>query len=66
VTGHVTVPCFLTKGCATGGTMSYAKSKTGKFDSIPNQQGTMQALFICRIIFRINKIIVLRIGIGIC
>jgi len=49
VTGHVTVPCFLTKGCATGGTMSYAKSKTGKFDSIPNQQGTMQALFICRI-----------------
>ena len=49
VTGHVTVPCFLTKGCATGGTMSYAKSKKGKFDSIPNQQGTMQALFICRI-----------------
>ena len=49
ITGHVTVPCFLTKGCATGGTMSYAKSKTGKFDSIPNQQGTMQALFICRI-----------------
>ncbi|MEI7691066.1 MAG: hypothetical protein WCJ50_00930, partial [Actinomycetes bacterium] len=49
VTGHVTVPCFLSKGCVTGGTMSYAKSKTGKFDSIPNQQGTMQALFICRI-----------------
>ena len=49
ITGHVTVPCFLTKGCATGGTMSYAKSKKGKFDSIPNQQGTMQALFICRI-----------------
>ena len=49
ITGHVTVPCFLTKGCATGGTMSYAKSKTGKSDSIPNQQGTMQALFICRI-----------------
>jgi hypothetical protein len=49
ITGRVTVPCFLTKGCATGGTMSYAKSKKGKFDSIPNQQGTMQALFICRI-----------------
>ncbi len=49
ITGHVTVPCFLSKGCATGGTMSYAKSKKGKFDSIPNQQGTMQALFICRI-----------------
>ena len=49
ITGHVTVPCFLTKGCATGGTMSYAKSKKGKFDSIPNQQGTMEALFICRI-----------------
>ena len=49
VTGHVTVPCFLSKGCVTGGTMSYAKSKAGKFDSIPNQQGTMQALFICRI-----------------
>ena len=49
ITGHVTVPCFLTKGCATGGTMSYAKSKTGKFDSIPLQKGTMQALFICRI-----------------
>jgi len=49
VTGHVTVPCFLSKGCATGGTMSFAKSKKGKFDSIPNQQGTMQALFICRI-----------------
>ena len=49
VTGHVTVPCFLSKGCVTGGTMSYAKSKKGKFDSIPNQQGTMQALFICRI-----------------
>ena len=49
ITGHVTVPCFLSKGCATGGTMSYAKSKKGKFDSIPNQQGTMEALFICRI-----------------
>lgn len=49
VTGHVTVPCFLTKACATGGTMSYAKSKKGKFDSIPTQKGTMQALFICRI-----------------
>jgi len=49
ITGHVTVPCFLTKGCATGGTMSYAKSKTGKFDSIPLQKGTMEALFICRI-----------------
>ena len=50
VTGHVTVPCFLSKGCVTGGTMSYAKSKTGKFDSIPNQQGTMQALFILSLI----------------
>ena len=49
ITGHVTVPCFLSKGCATGGTMSYAKPKKGKFDSIPNQQGTMEALFICRI-----------------
>lgn len=49
ITGHVTVPCFLTKGCATGGIMSYAKSKKGKFDSIPLQKGTMEALFICRI-----------------
>lgn len=49
ITGHVTVPCFLTKGCAPGGTMGYAKPKKGKFGSIPNQQGTMEALFICRI-----------------
>ncbi len=49
ITGRVTVPCFLTKGCATGGMMSYPKSKKGKFDSIPSQHGTMQARFICRI-----------------
>ena len=49
ITGHVTVPCFLTNGCKPGGVMTYAKSKKGKFDSLPIQQGTMQALFICRI-----------------
>ena len=49
ITGHVTVPCYLTKACAPGGKMGYAKSKKGKFDSIPNQQGTMEAFFICRI-----------------
>uniref|UniRef100_A0A6J5ZHH9 Unannotated protein n=1 Tax=freshwater metagenome TaxID=449393 RepID=A0A6J5ZHH9_9ZZZZ len=49
IKGTYTVPCFLTKGCAAGGVMTYAKSKKGKFDSIPIQQGTMQAEFICRI-----------------
>ncbi len=49
VEGTVTVPCFLSKGCAPGGKMSYKVAGRGKFSHIPVQQGSMQAYFICRI-----------------
>ncbi len=49
VEGTFTVPCFLSKNCVTGGTMSYKAAAKNHFTSIPRQQGTMQADFICRI-----------------
>jgi hypothetical protein len=43
VEGHITVPCYLTKGCAPGGSFRFDKR------GLPRRTGVMQAPYVCNI-----------------
>jgi hypothetical protein len=43
VEGHITVPCYLTKACAPGGSFRFDKR------GLPRRTGVMQASYVCNI-----------------
>jgi hypothetical protein len=43
VEGHITVPCYLTNGCAPGGSFRFDKR------GLPRRMGVMQAPYVCNI-----------------